>query len=235
VLHALRELGVPVYNDARAIERSVDKGMTSLLLHAARVPTPPAWVTESPEEAQRLVMRESAAGRALVLKPLFGSQGKDLQRVGFVDGEHVPLPALGGPYGHLAYLQRFIPAAVQPGFDWRVLVIGGKAATAMRRVSRARGQWVHNVAQGARCVAQSLAEGDGPALARLAEAAAAALEMDYAGVDVMPSPQGLQVLEVNGVAAWQGLQRVTGFNIARAIVDDLLDRKHAATIALRRA
>ena len=47
----------------------------------------------------------------------------------------------------------------------------------------------------------------------------------------MPSPDpgsdavpGIQVIEVNGVAAWQGLQRVTDFNIARAIVDDLLDR-----------
>ena len=35
------------------------------------------------------------------------------------------------------------------------------------------------------------------------------------------------MIEVNGVAAWQGLQRVTRFNIARAIVDDLLDRKLA--------
>ena len=33
VLHALRELGVPVHNDARAIERCVDKSMTSFLLH----------------------------------------------------------------------------------------------------------------------------------------------------------------------------------------------------------
>jgi len=41
VLHALRELGVPVYNDARAIERSVDKSMTSLLLSAQGIPTPP--------------------------------------------------------------------------------------------------------------------------------------------------------------------------------------------------
>src|SRR5258706_10984266 len=67
VLHALRELGVPVYNDARAIERSVDKSMTSLLLHAAGLPTPPTWATESPAQAQRLVMREGAAGHALVL------------------------------------------------------------------------------------------------------------------------------------------------------------------------
>ncbi len=55
VLHALRELGVPVYNDARAIERSVDKSMTSLLLHAAGIPTPPTWAMESPAQAQRLV------------------------------------------------------------------------------------------------------------------------------------------------------------------------------------
>lgn len=65
VLHALRELGVPVYNDARAIERSVDKSMTSLLLHAAGVATPPTWAMESAAQAQRLVMRESAAGLAL--------------------------------------------------------------------------------------------------------------------------------------------------------------------------
>ena len=40
VLHALRELGVPVWNDARAIERCVDKSMTSFLLTRAGIPTP---------------------------------------------------------------------------------------------------------------------------------------------------------------------------------------------------
>lgn len=229
VLHALRELGVPVYNDARAIERSVDKSMTSLLLHAARIPTPPTWATESTAEARRIVMRESAAGHALVLKPLFGSQGKGLQLVGEVAGVHHPVPELGGEvYGSLAYLQRFVPAGSEPGFDWRVLVVGRRAVTAMRRVGTG---WIHNVAQGARCEpAELTAE-----LAALAERAAAALEMDYAGVDVIPSADGVQVLEVNGVAAWRGLQRVTGFNIARAIVDDLLDRKLAAKRTGRRA
>ncbi len=224
VLHALRELGVPVYNDARAIERSVDKSMTSLLLHAAGIPTPATWAMESPAQAQRLVMRESAAGRALVLKPLFGSQGKGLQLVGSVAGVHHPLPDLKQGYGALAYLQRFVPPLSQPGFDWRVLVVGGRAVTAMRRVST---HWVHNVAQGARCEPATL---ETP-LARLAEAAARALEMDYAGIDILPcgATQSLQVIEVNGVAAWQGLQRVTAFNIARALIDDLLDRRLAAS------
>ncbi|HYP85336.1 RimK family alpha-L-glutamate ligase [Variovorax sp.] len=220
VLHALRELGIAVYNDARAIERSVDKSMTSLLLHAAGVPTPPTWATESLAQAQRIAIREGAAGHALVLKPLFGSQGKGLRLVGRVAGVHHPLPDIEGAYGALAYLQRFIPAQEAPGFDWRVLVVGGRAVTAMRRVSR---HWIHNVAQGARCEPAALTAD----LASLAEAAAAALGMDYAGVDLMPSRRGTQVIEVNGAAAWQGLQRVTSFNIARAIVDDLLDRRLA--------
>jgi len=225
VLHMLRELGVPVYNDARAIERSVDKSMTSLLLHAAGIPTPPTWATESQAHAQRIAVREGAAGHALVLKPLFGSQGKGLQLVGEVNGVHHTLPMLSQSHGSLAYLQRFVPPVSTPGFDWRVLVVGGRAVTAMRRVSE---NWIHNVAQGARCEPAELT----PELAQLAEQAAHALDMDYAGVDLIPSAQGTQVIEVNGVAAWRGLQRVTGFNIARAIVDDLLDRKCAAHRAL---
>jgi RimK family alpha-L-glutamate ligase len=232
VLHALRDFDVPVYNDARAIERSVDKSMTSVLLHAAAIPTPATWAIESAVDAQRVVMRESAAGRTLVLKPLFGSQGKGLKLVGAVDGVHHALPSLDGEYGGLAYLQRFVSPLTQPGFDWRVLVVGGRAVTAMRRISD---NWVHNVAQGARCAPAPL----DPQLARLAQDAARALALDYAGVDILPaadSTQPMQVVEVNGIAAWAGLQRVTGFNIARALVDDLLDRKLAhAGVQARRA
>ena len=61
ILHALRESGVPVYNDARAIERSVDKSMTSFLLHRNGVPTPATWAGESAAFAQRVLMREAAA------------------------------------------------------------------------------------------------------------------------------------------------------------------------------
>lgn len=223
ILHALREMGVPVYNDARAIERSVDKSMTSFLLHRAGVDTPAAWALEDEAQARRILIREASAGRSLVVKPMFGSQGKGLQRVGLVDGMSVPLPALGGLDG-LAYMQRFVAQTEsdeRPGFDWRILVVGGRAVAAMKRVSR---HWVRNVAQGGRCLACTLP----PDLAGLAEAAAAALDMDYAGVDLLPDRStraGAQVIEVNGVAAWRGLQRVTSFDIAQAIVDDLLYRR----------
>jgi len=125
-----------------------------------------------------------------------------------------------------------VPPACEPGFDWRVLVVGGRAITAMRRVSR---HWIHNVAQGARCEPQAMTR----PLAALAERAAAALALDYAGIDIVPvrcddndpDESDMQVIEVNGVAAWHGLQRVTDFNIAAALIDDLLDRKCAGAAA----
>jgi RimK family alpha-L-glutamate ligase len=223
ILHALRESGVPVYNDARAIERSVDKSMTSFLLHRAGVPTPATWAVESAAFAQRVLMREAAAGRQVVLKPLFGSQGHGLKRLGASRGGLAPLPSLAR-YQQVAYLQRYV-AGARPGFDWRVLVIGGRAVAAMRRVG-GKG-WIHNFAQGAVC---EPAELDAP-LARTAVQAAAALGLDYAGVDLIPNPDDAArplVLEVNGVAAWRGLQSVTPVDLAAALADDLLGRKLAA-------
>ncbi len=80
VLHALRELGIPVWNDARAIERCVDKSMTSFLLAKSGIPTPQSWAVEGLAAARALVDREAPAGR-LVLKPLFGSQGRGLRLI----------------------------------------------------------------------------------------------------------------------------------------------------------
>ncbi|CAG4897794.1 ATP-grasp domain-containing protein [Paraburkholderia saeva] len=234
ILHALRECGVPVYNDARAIERSVDKSMTSFLLNRHGVPTPATWAAESTACAQRVLMREAAAGRQVVLKPLFGSQGKGLRRLGAVAGRGrghahaggtlIPLPPLGA-YRHVAYLQRYVDGGPQ-GFDWRVLVVGGRAVAAMRRTG-GKG-WIHNFAQGATCVPATL---DDP-LADIAVRATIALGLDYAGVDLIPDPDDAScplVLEVNGVAAWRGLQSVTSQDIAALLVDDLLDRKLAAS------
>lgn len=232
ILHALRESGVPVYNDARAIERSVDKSMTGFLLQRAGVATPATWSSESAAHAQRRVLKEAAAGHEVVLKPLFGSQGKGLRRLGASASgrSKTRLPRLAD-YGSVAHLQRYVPAGGDPGYDWRILVAGERVVAAMRRESAA---WIHNAAMGARCIG-----GEAPdVFNQLALRACAALGLDYAGVDLIPdaaAPQGAWVLEVNGIAAWQGLQRATGIDIAAALVDDLLMRKLAPMVAGRAA
>lgn len=215
VLHALKLLGVRVYNDGRAIERTVDKAMTSFVLARAGIATPATWVTESETEARDIAARETAGGRELVVKPLFGSQGAGLKRVSGVAG----LPPVA-EYDGVYYLQRYIEPAATGWHDWRVFVIDGTAAAAMTRYGK---DWITNVSQGGRCEPADLVERDD--LRSLAERAVAALEMDYAGVDLMRDRGGCtHVVEVNGIPAWKGLQSVSRVNIAQRLVDDFMDR-----------
>jgi tetrahydromethanopterin:alpha-L-glutamate ligase len=214
-LHALKLLGVPVYNDGRAIERTVDKAMTSFVLARAGIATPATWVTESSAEARDIAARATAGGRELVIKPLFGSQGAGLKRV----SEIAALPS-AAEYDGVYYLQRYIEPAAGGWHDWRVFVIDGSAVAAMTRHGR---DWITNVSKGGRCEPVDLAERDD--LRSLAEHAVAALEMDYAGVDLIRDREGrTHVVEVNGIPAWKGLQSVSRVNIAQRLVDDFLDR-----------
>jgi RimK family alpha-L-glutamate ligase len=211
ILHALKHLGVCVYNDGRAIERSVDKGMTSFLLNSAGVPTPATWVLQDHHQLSKIMLSEFEAGHELVFKPLFGSQGNGLLKIANFDD----LPEREF-YNGVYYLQRYIDTGSEDVSDWRVFVINGKAVAAMLR----RGQgWISNVAQGARCHAAVLDQ----ELKSLAEAAAGALDMNYAGVDILRDGKHQPyVLEVNSIPAWKGLQKVTPVDVAELLVEDFL-------------
>jgi tetrahydromethanopterin:alpha-L-glutamate ligase len=211
VLHALSKLGIVVWNDARAIERCVDKSMTSFLLGQAGVPTPPTWTMESTEAARALVDREAPRG-PLVLKPLFGAQGKGLRLIR--RPEDLPAPEkIAGVY----YLQQFQSNSAQDFTDYRLFVLRGRViATMMRRAST----WITNVKQGG----QPLAVAPDPKMERLAVAAAEAVGAEIAGVDVLVAADGgPTVLEVNSMPAWSGLQKVAKCNIAEAIALALME------------
>ena len=210
ILHALRELGVPVWNDARAIERCVDKSMTSFLLARAGVPTPETWALESEEAARAIVGREIAKG-PLVLKPLFGSQGRGLRLLQRAD--ELPEPsAVAGVY----YLQRFV-GVERDGFrDFRLLVSCRRVIAAMVRHAPI---WITNVRRGGRPVA-AVVDAE---LKALAVSAAAAVGADFAGVDIVYGADGrASVLEVNSMPAWSGLQQVTSANIAAVLAQDVV-------------
>jgi RimK family alpha-L-glutamate ligase len=202
LLHALEAAGVIVVNRATAIERCVDKAATSFRLALAGLPTPPTWAVEHREAARAILGREEAAGHAVVLKPLFGAQGKGLR---LLRGA-AELPGEDEVAG-VWYLQRYVGR--DAGWrDFRVLVIGGEPVAAMARHGR---QWITNLRQGGRPEAVA-ATGE---LAELGVAAAAAVGCELAGVDLIEDRRGrLTLLEVNAMPAWQGLQSVTGTDIA---------------------
>ena len=211
LLHALRDLGVPVWNDARAIEACIDKSMTSHLLAKAGIPTPATFAVQTRMAAAEIVTRELARGGDLVLKPLFGAQGRDLKLIR--SPEDLPQEAeVMGAY----YLQRFVPTG-EFAQDFRVFVSGGHAIAAMMRTAR-EGEWITNVKQGGipqRCLLT-------PRLRELAEQAAAVTGADYAGVDLIRDREGnILVLEVNSMPAWSGLQSVMPeADIAEILIED---------------
>ena len=214
LLHAARAAGVQVVNDARAIEACVDKSMTSFLIAHAGLPTPRTIVVEKPDAAQ--AARETIGGD-VVLKPLFGAQGKGIRRL--APGDPLPAPdEVGGVY----YLQEFIASrgstAAGGAHDWRVFVLDGKPLAAMIRRSDG---WVTNIFQGAQGEAADAAGEAGA----LAVRAAAAVGAAYAGVDLIEDEDGrFLILEVNSMPAWKGLAEATGVDVAAALARDLAGR-----------
>lgn len=213
ILHALKLMAIPVYNDGRAIERSVDKGMTSFLLRNAGLPTPATWVLRDREEALSIAEAELKKGHLLISKPLFGSQGEGIRRIEKMT-DLFWLTASRGVY----YLQRYVHCAGAGFSDHRVFVINGRVVAAMRRRGKS---WLNNVAQGASC---ELIDPDSE-MADLAVRATSTLAMDYAGVDIMLDKDGhYTVIEVNSIPAWKGLESVCDVTIAALLAEDLLGR-----------
>lgn len=207
-LHRLQVAGVPVLNPARAIEACVDKYLAAARLAASGVPTPQTAVCERASDALEAF---HALGGNVVVKPIFGSEGRGILLVESASLAERAFPALE-QVGAVLLLQEFIP---NPGWDARVLVGGSVVVAAMRRWRRA-GEFRSNITQGGR------AEPFDPpsSWVQLALQAAAAVEAPLAGVDLLPTMTGgVVVLEVNSSPGFRALSRTTGVDIASAIVE----------------
>ena len=215
-LHALQASGVKVYNEPKSIERTVDKAMTSFLLYQQGIVSPKTWVCESRLQAAEIIAKETQYQQKLVIKPLFGSQGKGVSIIDSTTPFPVPMQEhIDGVY----YLQQFIESSsTDTWHDSRIFVINNNAVAAMKRFGKT---WVNNVANGARCEAFAR---DGK-IAELAVKTAKILDMNYCGVDIITDLSGQHyVLEVNSIPAWKGLQGVVEVDIAQVLVDDLLSK-----------
>ena len=203
-------MGVRVINSATAIERGVDKYYTASLLEDAGLPTPRTVVTERWEDA--LVAFEEL-GSDVVLKPLFGSEGKGMVRITDVDTAYRVLRAL--ELGRYVYcLQEFVAHGCE---DIRTFVVGGRVVGAMMR----RGQdWKTNAAQGAKGEPIEVDE----QIVDLSVRAARVVGAEHAGVDILPREDGgYTVIEVNTIPGWRALKAATGVDAAERLVDYVLE------------
>lgn len=213
-LHWLERLDVAVMNAANAIERSVDKFYTSALLEAAGLPTPRTVVAEDLDTA----MAAFAEMGDVIVKPLFGSNGRGMVRVGDEEIAYRVFRALELERA-VYYVQQAIP---HPGRDVRALVVGGDVVAAAWRSAPG---WRTNVARGGKATKADLPR----EWVELSLRAAHAVGADYAGVDLLPAADGrVYVLEVNAIPGWRGLQATTDVDLAGAIVAHLETRRGAS-------
>jgi ribosomal protein S6--L-glutamate ligase len=206
VLGRLEAAGKIVINSARAIEAAVDKYLASAKLAAAGLNTPETIVCQTVDGAMEAFTR---LGGDVVLKPLFGGEGRGIARLEDEAIAQRTFSLLTG-LGAVLYLQRFVP---HDGWDIRVLVVGERM-WAMRR--RNPLDWRTNVSRGATAETVQL----DPEWGKLARRAADAIGGAVAGVDLLPGRNGtLHVIEVNAVPGWQALSRTLGVDIAREVLD----------------
>jgi len=211
-LRCLEVAGVHIVNPPVAIERGVDKYYTSVLLDEAGIRTPRTIVAERFDDA---LAAFDQLGGDVVVKPLFGSEGRGMVRVSDADSAYRAFRAL--ELGRYVYcLQEFVPHANE---DIRAFVVGDRVVAAMLRRGRS---WKTNAAQGA--VSTPLPVSD--LLRELSLGAARAVGAEHAGVDILPCEDGTHaVIEVNTIPGWRSLQSTTGIDAAQCLVDQVLERR----------
>ena len=214
-LHRLEAVGVPVVNSPRAVEAAVDKYLALARIDGDGHPVPPTWVGESASEALE-AFRE--LGGDVVVKPLFGSEGRGLIRV---SDRELALRAFSTleQLRSVIYLQKYL---ANPGHDLRVFVLGGEVIGAIARHASA-GDWRTNVAVGGRPEPVTLEASQ----EALAIAAARSVGAVVAGVDLLfdLDRQTWVVLEVNAVPGWKALASTTGLDVAALILAHLRDAR----------
>jgi gamma-F420-2:alpha-L-glutamate ligase len=209
--YGLEKRGYRLFNNAKAIELCDDKMRTHMALAGQGIAMPKTIsgplnysLNASPEFVANV---EKELAFPLVAKENFGSLGA---RVYLLE-DHQALVDFENAHRYAPRLyQQFI--ASSKGMDYRIIVVGGKLVAGMKRVNL-QGDFRSNVALGG--VGQAVKI---PAeFIQTAEKAASILGLDYCGVDVLIGPKGEPILcEVNSNAFIEGIEKVTGINVAQA-------------------
>jgi ribosomal protein S6--L-glutamate ligase len=213
LLRQLEAAGVVVLSEPDRLEVAIDRYRMTLELARAGLPVPDTAVTEDIDEAVAVVERFGAA----ILKPLFTSKGRGMERL---DARRDVRAALArhraagyGPF----YLQRAIE---HPGRDLGVAVLEGGCVGAYWRMA-APDQWLTTIRAGGRYERAD----PPPAALAIATAAAKHFGLFFTGVDLMETPGGgFAVLEVSAFGGFRGLSVACGIDAAPLLAEAALRR-----------
>lgn len=222
VARACQSHGLPATNGAETIATCMDKAATSWALQRAGVPTPRSLVAFDPESALQALER---IGYPAVLKPVQGSWARLVARVETPDQAAQILEhraQLPNPTQHVYYVQEYVDTnhrldeAGRPVHrDLRAFVVGDETVAAVWRQGT---HWITNTARGATTTDCPVTE----ELDDLCQRAAAAVGGGVLAVDLMETPDGLTVHEVNHSMEFRNSIGPTGVDIPARILEHIV-------------
>lgn len=205
VVNHFELMGVPTTTRAEALLRARNK-MRSLQHISAEGFAVPLTVMAGGKMQEAGDLAEMVGGFPLVVKPLEGTHGVGVMLVTSYE-KLVAALDMFERFGQPVLIQEFIREA--EGSDIRAVVIGGEIAAVMQRRAK-HGEFRSNLHQGGTAEKIELSWED----QQLVKNIAAAMELDIAGVDLLPSKRGPLVMEVNTSPGLEGIEQVTGADLA---------------------
>ncbi|GHA59191.1 30S ribosomal protein S6--L-glutamate ligase [Photobacterium aphoticum] len=209
VLRQFEMMDVFSVNQSIAITRSRDKLRSLQLLSRKGVGMPITGFASKPDDVPDLI--KMVGGAPLVIKLLEGTQGIGVVLAETQKAAESVIEAFMGLKANIM-VQEFIEEA--GGADIRCFVIGDKVIAAMKRQG-AEGEFRSNLHRGGSASLIRIT----PEERKTAIAAAKAMGLSVAGVDLLRSNRGPLVMEVNSSPGLEGIEGATGKDIAGMIVE----------------
>ncbi len=217
VVNQLDMMGVPVLNAAVPIARSRDKLRALQLLARFGIDIPRTVMCRYRDEVEGAV--EMVGGLPCVIKLIQGTQGIGVM-IANTEAEVAGMLDTLWTLGQEILLQELV--AESRGRDVRALVVGDRVVASMRRTARA-GEFRSNIHRGGVAEALTLER----EYAEAAVKAARVMGLEVAGVDMLEARTGPKIMEVNSSPGFEGLEAVTGLDIATAYVQHAVEYAHA--------
>ena len=209
ILHLLDESKIYVHNSGVTIEKTVDKIRTTGILEVNNIKSPETtiWFAKN----KKNLNNNFCKGIKYLVKPIFGSQGKNIFLVNNLN-ELKKINAIGKVF----YLQKFIESQEKEFTDVRVLVSNHNVISSMERYSN---HFITNVFQGAKYRQIILGENIRDLCVKLSKI----FKLGYGGIDLKIVKDDVFVLEINSVPSWKAMQKISKINISEKLVKDFIN------------
>jgi ribosomal protein S6--L-glutamate ligase len=217
VVNQLDLMGVPVLASATPLARSRDKLRALQLLSRFGIDIPRTAMCRYREEVPPAV--EMIGGLPCIIKLTRGTQGVGVMIANSMAEVQGMLDTLW-TLGQEIILQELV--AESRGRDVRALVVGDRVVAAMRRTAKA-GEFRSNIHRGGEASALDLPRDFAEAPVK----ATRVMGLEVAGVDMLEARTGPKIMEINSSPGFEGLERVTGVDIATLYVGHAVEFAHA--------